>query len=276
MIKTMRNLDVNGGEFMDKIAIRDRYYRSMIEEIVTMMPHYYQECCRHLQGNMVATMAVKRYDQQTLIPREMRFLLKQFCGVDHNSDNDTTTQGMLFLNSLLMYSKRPHKVNRPTKARILFPQKIAASLVEHIWREYRKKPLIELPEPLKSVESLLWILADLSSQIRRRGCLSVADACQAFSKMHQNKIFQYVGEGVSFYIDKAYKNDEYLIPVNKMYEKWLAEVETEYEKEQCEMVWQYLKALLGISSKMILASIAKRKLPEKARIEYEGFLGRAL
>jgi hypothetical protein len=94
--------------------------------------------------------------------------------------------------------------------------------------------------------------------------------------MHQNKIFQYVGEGVFFFIDKAYKNDEYLIPVNKMHEKWLSEVESEYEKEQCEIVWQYLKALPEISGKEILTNIAKRKLPEKARIEYEGFLARAL
>ena len=261
---------------MNKIAIRDRYYRSMVEEVLSMMPHYYQEYCKQLQGNIVAAAVVKRYDQKTLIPREMRVWLKEFCGLEHNNKKNTTTRGMLFLNSLLVYCKRPHKVERPTKARILLPQKIAALLVEHIWYEYHHNPLIELPEPMDSIESLLWILADLTSQMRRQGCLSVEDTCHSFSKMQQNKIFQYIGEGVFFHIDKAYKNDDYLIPVNKMHEKWLGEVESECEKEQCEIVWQYLKSLPESTSKEILASMAKRKLPEKARIEYEWFLGRAL
>ena len=259
---------------MEKRAIRERYCQQALQDIQVQMPRYYEEYREALQGNALAVELIEMAERALLVPCEMRFWLKEFCTLDRENEKSEQSQGLLYVQMLLHLTGREQcddeGGNIPRDA---LPQRIAALLVRR-FQEYRNQEMLVLPEPLHDLECLLWILADLYSQMLHQGVLSADDKAKQLAEFAAKPVLQYVGEGIRLFVDGVSDEKKYFEEVRFLSKKWRKELASEAEVMQGAIVRRYLEMLAVRAAEKILAEAAMRYLPEKAYREFLCFLDR--
>ena len=259
---------------MEKRAIRERYCQQALQDIQVQMPRYYEEYREALQGNALAVERIEMAERALLVPCEMRFWLKEFCTLDRENEKSEQSQGLLYVQMLLHLTGREQcdeeGGNIPRDA---LPQRIAALLVRR-FQEYRNQEMLVLPEPLHDLECLLWILADLYSQMLHQGVLSVVDKAKQLTVFSSKPVLQYVREGILLFVDGVFDEKKYFEQVLFLDEKWRKKLASEAEVLQSAIVRRYLEMLAVRAAEKTLAEAAKRYLPEKACREFLCYLDR--
>ena len=259
---------------MEKRAIRERYCQRALQDIQVQMPRYYEEYREALQGNALAVELIEMAERALLVPCEMRFWLKEFCTLDRENEKSEQSQGLLYVQMLLHLTGREQcddeGGNIPRDA---LPQRIAALLVRR-FQEYRNQEMLVLPEPLHDLECLLWILADLYSQMLHQGVLSVVDKAKQLTVFSSKPVLQYVREGILLFVDGVFDEKKYFEQVRFLDEKWRKKLANEAEVVQGAIVRRYLEMLAMRAAEKTLADASKWYLPEKACREFLCYLDR--
>ena len=255
---------------MNKRAICERYYQQILMEILNRIPSYHVLYQQYLQGESEAAADIEKLDRMLLVPREMKFWLKEFCELDQKNGSLKNGQSFIYVNMLLYLAKQRHHIVVP-KAQHSIPREIATILVQRFYQTYRQKDRIMLPEPLYGMECLLWSLADVSARMYNYGLLSVYETMTEWAK-RKDLVWQFAADGIKIYIDGTHEKIEFVLQVSNLYEQLYGPIAESDEVEQGKVALRFLKAMPGFNVKEILAVEAERYLPELACKEFVCFL----